>query len=103
MVTLARDPLDKCLEPLKIRSRPDLPRIDFIDCSPKTYRMASATFDVPEPLGPTMQTIGLSNCKVVFWAKDLKPFNSRVLSRIQDIISYLPGSETFFKKLYFRV
>ena len=58
IVAVARELLGKLLDPLKIRSAPNDPRIDFIDCSPKTNRNASTTFDFPEPLGPTMATIG---------------------------------------------
>ncbi len=58
MVTEARELFGKFLEPLKIKSDPKLPRIDFMDCSPKTKRSASTTLDLPEPFGPTMETIG---------------------------------------------
>src|SRR3990167_3761080 len=86
--TEAREPFGKFFEPLKIKSEPDFPRIDFIDCSPKTYRKASTTLDLPEPFGPTTQTIGLSNSKIVFWAKDLKPLSSKVLRRMLIILPH---------------
>src|SRR3989344_7850086 len=57
--TEALEPLDKFFDPLKIKSELDFPRMDFMDCSPKTYRIASTTFDLPEPFGPTTETIGL--------------------------------------------
>ncbi len=74
MVTDACEPFGKFFDPLKIRSEPPFPRMDFMDCSPKTKRIDSTTFDFPEPFGPTIETMGLSNSKIVFWAKDLKPF-----------------------------
>src|SRR3989344_2560065 len=82
MVTDARLPLGSFCEPLKIRSAPSLPRMDFMDCSPKTKRIASTTFDFPEPFGPTTQTIPCENSKTVFLENDLNPFNSKLLSRI---------------------
>jgi hypothetical protein len=41
--------------------------------------MASTTFDLPEPLGPTTQVIPGSSFIVVEVAKDLKPFTVRLL------------------------
>ena len=40
--------------PLKITSAISPPRKALADCSPSTQRMASETFDLPHPLGPTM-------------------------------------------------
>ena len=40
--------------PLKITSAISPPRNALADCSPRTQRMASETFDLPQPLGPTM-------------------------------------------------
>ena len=48
-------------EPFQIRSSPLRPRIDFIDCSPRAKRKASAMFDLPLPLGPTIAETGWSN------------------------------------------
>jgi hypothetical protein len=41
--------------------------------------MASTTFDLPEPLGPTTQVIPGSSRILVAEAKDLNPFTVRVL------------------------
>ena len=41
-------------EPEKMTSSMAWPRSCFADCSPSTQRMASETFDLPEPFGPTM-------------------------------------------------
>src|SRR3989338_2934510 len=87
MVTVARFCLLKFFEPLKIRSEPPLPRSDFMDCSPKTKRTASTTFDLPEPFGPTIEVILGSNSKVLFLANDLKPLISKVL---RYILFFLP-------------
>ncbi len=40
-------------EPLKITSSMPRPRRFFALCSPITQRIASTTFDLPQPLGPT--------------------------------------------------
>ena len=40
--------------PLKITSAISPPRKALADCSPSTQRIASDTFDLPHPLGPTM-------------------------------------------------
>src|SRR3989344_7398086 len=72
-VTLARLPRATDLEPFQIKSSPRLPRSDFMDCSPSTQRSASATFDLPEPFGPTIAVMGTSKEKRVFLAKLLKP------------------------------
>ncbi len=64
------------LEPLKIKSSPRFPRNDFMDCSPSTNRKASATFDLPEPFGPTIEVIGDPKSSAVFLANDLKPESS---------------------------
>ena len=41
----------------------DPPRRFFAPCSPITQASASTTFDLPEPLGPTMQVTPGSNCE----------------------------------------
>src|SRR5438105_3789367 len=84
MVTEARDGAETPFDPLKIRSVPALPRSDFMDCSPKTKRIASTMFDLPEPFGPTTAVIGVVNSSESFLPNDLKPeisnlFNMYVL------------------------
>src|SRR3989344_4389128 len=102
-VTEALPSLAALSEPLNIKSSPRLPRRDFIDCSPITQRMASATFDLPEPFGPTIALMGTVNSSVVERAKDLNPEISRranLIKRntaprarhsIQHIMASLPG------------
>ena len=74
--------------PFQIKSSPRLPRILLIDCSPSTKRKASATFDLPEPFGPTIAEIGESNSKVFFLAKDLNPESSIDLRCIPICLCY---------------
>ena len=59
--------------PLKMTSCMLEPRMFFADCSPSTQRTASATLDLPQPFGPTMQVTPSSNVIVVLSANDLKP------------------------------
>src|SRR5687767_1020891 len=69
-------PRGRCSDPLKIISSVFLPRSKVYDCSPRTQRRESATFDFPEPLGPTMAVIPPANSNVVLDAKVLYPCNS---------------------------
>ena len=55
------------------------PRSDLAPCSPITQASASTTLDLPDPLGPTMQVMPGSSCRVVEEAKDLKPLSVRLL------------------------
>src|SRR3954467_9816897 len=55
------------------------PRSDLAPCSPITQASASTTLDLPEPLGPTMQVIPGSSCRVVADANDLNPRSVRLL------------------------
>ena len=64
------------LPPFQIRSSPFFPLMDFTDCSPRTNLNASATFDFPEPFGPTIAVTGVVNPIFVFLANDLKPIIS---------------------------
>ena len=57
-----------------------LPRRLLTLCSPRTQRMASTTFDLPEPLGPTTTVMPGGNSKRVLSAKLLKPKISSDLS-----------------------
>ena len=49
------------------------PRRCLADCSPIAQRMASTMFDLPQPLGPTIDVIGSGNEMVVLSTNDLKP------------------------------
>src|SRR3989344_6059827 len=74
--TLARFCRGSAGVPPQIMSSPFLPRIDFIDCSPRTKRKPSATFDLPEPLGPTIAAMGDVKTSSVFLPNDLNPESS---------------------------
>src|SRR6266545_2064797 len=49
-------------------------------CSPSAQRMASATLDLPHPLGPTMQVTPGKTCTSVLSAKDLNPWTMMLSS-----------------------
>ena len=59
--------------PAKMTSAICAPRSARAPCSPRTQAMASAMFDLPDPLGPTMTLTPWVNSSVVLSAKDLKP------------------------------
>src|SRR6267154_4839982 len=65
-----------------MRSSTLLPRSRVGACSPRTHRIASTTFDLPHPFGPTTAVIPDAKPIVVELRKDLKPNNSRLLRRI---------------------
>src|SRR6266576_4027063 len=58
---------------LKITSAISPPRRALADCSPSTQRIASDTFDLPHPLGPTMAVTPGWKLREVLSAKDLNP------------------------------
>src|SRR3990167_837128 len=93
-LTFARPARGESVEPFQIKSSPRLPRILLIDCSPSTKRKASATFDLPEPFGPTIAEMGELNSKVFFLAKDLNPDSS---------IDFRYMSHNFIKNIYINV
>src|SRR6266567_624826 len=59
--------------PAKMTSAIWAPRSARGPCSPRTHAMASAMFDLPDPLGPTITLMPGVNSSVVRSAKDLKP------------------------------
>src|SRR5579859_2889383 len=65
-----------------MRSSALLPRRRVGACSPSTQRIASTTFDLPQPLGPTTAVAPGLKLITVASRKDLKPTNSRLLRRI---------------------
>src|SRR6516165_7988235 len=65
-----------------MRSSALLPRSRVGACSPSTQRIASTTFDLPQPLGPTTAVIPGAKPTLVGSRNDLKPTKSRLLSRI---------------------
>src|SRR5690606_1539383 len=69
-------------EPLKMTSTIESPRSVFADASPSTQRIASMTFDLPQPFGPTTPMRLLGKRIVVVSTKDLKPESLILLRRI---------------------
>ena len=59
--------------PPKMTSCIDWPRTASGDCSPIAHSTASVTFDLPEPLGPTITVTPRPNSSRVRSGKDLKP------------------------------
>ncbi len=78
-VTSARPSGGRPAVPAKMTSCILPPRRALAPCSPITQVSASTTFDLPDPLGPTTQVMPGSKRRVVDEAKDLKPFNVRLL------------------------
>ena len=75
--------------PLKMTSIIAEPRRDLGDWSPRTHLMASTTLDLPQPLGPTIPTMGRSKAISVLSANDLNP--ARVsLARRMDAATSCP-------------
>src|ERR1041385_3297873 len=70
--------------PLKITSAISPPRNALADCSPSTQRIASATFDFPQPFGPTIAVMPGKKLSVVLSAKDLKPRTVKLFRYILD-------------------
>src|SRR5680860_1921197 len=60
-------------DPAKMTSDIEPPRTFFAECVPSTYAMASTTFDLPDPLGPTITVIPGSTSSTVRSANDLNP------------------------------
>src|SRR5688572_20549065 len=71
--------------PWKITSSILPPRSRRADCSPSTQRTASETFDLPQPLGPTMAVTPSSKVRLTVSAKDLKPESSSLVSFMRSI------------------
>src|SRR5450759_476844 len=70
--------------PAKMTSSILAPRRLLAPCSPMTQARASATLDLPEPFGPTMQVIPGSSRSEVADANDLKPLRVRLLTYTSD-------------------
>ena len=82
MVTSAIDRGGFDSEPLKITSSMERPRSLSGDCSPSTQRTASATFDLPQPLGPTTPVTPPGKASTVRSMNDLNPTMSSRLMRM---------------------
>src|SRR5437879_5876801 len=77
--------------PLKITSAISPPRRALADCSPSTQRIASDTFDLPHPLGPTIAVTPGWKFSAVLSAKDLNPrtvrfFKYMILAKITQLL-----------------
>src|SRR5215471_13220964 len=92
-VTSARPSGGRPVVPAKITSSILPPRSALAPCSPSTQAIASTTFDLPDPFGPTTQVIPGSSFIVVVDAKDLKPLTVRLLrcTDLHGLDRQLPG------------
>src|SRR4030095_4750666 len=80
--------------PLKITSAISPPRSALADCSPSTQRIASETFDLPQPLGPTMAVTPGRKLSEVLSGKDLKPRTVRFFKYIRKKVNSTVRVET---------
>src|SRR5580704_10298628 len=72
-VTSANPAGPRVSEPAKMTSSIARPRRCLADCSPITHRIASTTFDLPHPFGPTIEVTGSGKLMDVLSTNDLKP------------------------------
>ncbi len=82
-VTSARPSAGRVAVPAKMTSSIFCERTAEGACAPSTQPMASTTFDLPEPLGPTTTVTPGSRSRAVVSAKDLKPLRVSVLRNIR--------------------
>src|SRR5207249_8004769 len=81
MVTSARPMGGRFTVPLKMQSLMRPARSDLWLCSPNTQLMASTTFDLPHPFGPTMHVVPVPlNVTTVRSQNDLNPVISTLRS-----------------------
>src|SRR5512139_1377581 len=85
--------------PAKMRSSVFLARKAEKTCSPNTQRKPSATFDLPDPFGPTMAVTPVGKTNSVLVAKVLNPCISRCFSRIAAALYLVLGQEATLKTL----
>ena len=76
-MTSARPRAERFAVPLKMTSSIFWLRTEEGACAPSTHAMASTTFDLPEPFGPTTTVTPGSISMTVESAKDLKPLRVR--------------------------
>ena len=76
-MTSARPKAARFEVPLKMTSSIFWLRTELGACAPRTHAMASTTFDLPDPLGPTTTVTPGSISITVESAKDLKPLRVR--------------------------
>ena len=72
-LTSARPSAGRLAVPAKMTSSIFWLRTALGAWAPSTQAMASTTFDLPDPLGPTTTVTPGSSCRVVASANDLKP------------------------------
>ena len=77
-LTSARPSAGRLAVPAKMTSSIFWLRTALGACAPSTQAMASTTFDLPEPLGPTTTVTPGSSSSVVASANDLKPLRVSV-------------------------
>jgi hypothetical protein len=82
-VTLAIPAGLRAALPAKMTSSIAPPRRLFALRSPSTHLIASTTFDLPQPFGPTMPVMGASKRNSVGSAKLLKPLRTNLARRIE--------------------
>ena len=93
--TSARPSAGRLAVPAKITSSIFWLRTELGACAPSTQAMASTTFDLPDPFGPTTTVTPGSSCSVVVSANDLKPlrvrdFRNTAVGRTYRAIAPLP-------------
>src|SRR5262249_45833512 len=89
MVTSAIPKGGRFVVPLKMQSAMRSARKDLWLCSPSTQEMASTTFDLPQPFGPTIHVVPEPlNVTTVRSQNDLKPTIStfRSLSKASPLL-----------------
>ena len=77
-LTSARPSAGRLAVPAKMTSSIFWLRTDLGAWAPSTQAIASTTFDLPEPLGPTTTVTPGSRARVVESANDLKPLRVRL-------------------------
>src|SRR5207302_8239582 len=91
MVTSAMPSGGRLVVPLKMQSAMRSARRDLWLCSPSTQEMASTTFDLPQPFGPTIHVVPEPlNVTTVRSQNDLKPTIAtfRSLSKESPLLLY---------------
>src|SRR5262245_4253743 len=91
-VTSAMPVMCREAEQSQITSSNLVPRRVLGLCSPRAQRMASATLDLPQPFGPSMQVTPGKTFTSVFSANDLKPWiridSSRMTAHPEGVSHY---------------
>jgi hypothetical protein len=85
--TSARPSAARFAEPAKMTSSIFWERTALGAIAPSTQAMASTTFDLPEPFGPTTTVTPGSRLRVVASANDLNPLMVRVFRNIGTTLS----------------